>query len=39
LDVPGLSLDDAQKYIDEYFTNTGYAYVETSESLENIVRS
>jgi hypothetical protein len=39
LDVPGLSLDDAQKYIDEYFTNIGYAYVETCESLENIVRS
>jgi hypothetical protein len=34
LDVPGLSLDDAQKYIDQYFANTGYAYVDQCESLE-----
>lgn len=28
LTVPGLSMDQAQSYIDEYFENTGYAYVE-----------
>jgi 5-methylcytosine-specific restriction endonuclease McrA len=27
LDVPGLSIDDAQAYIDQYFSNTGYAYI------------
>ena len=27
-DIPGLSLDAAQAYIDEFFANTGYAYVE-----------
>ncbi|HKG55527.1 MAG TPA: hypothetical protein VKB04_14790, partial [Anaerolineales bacterium] len=27
LDVPGLSIDDAQVYIDQYFSNTGYAYI------------
>ena len=27
LDVPGLSIDDAQAYIAQYFSNTGYAYI------------
>jgi hypothetical protein len=26
--VPGLSLDEAQVYIDQFFINTGYAYIE-----------
>lgn len=29
LDVPGLSIDKAQAYIDQYFVNTGYAYIES----------
>ena len=28
LDVPGLSPDEAEIYIDQYFSNTGYAYQE-----------
>ncbi len=27
-DVPGLSIDEAQQYIDQNFANTGYAYIE-----------
>jgi hypothetical protein len=27
LDVPGLSIDEAKAYIDQYFSNTGYAYI------------
>ena len=27
IDVPGLSIDNAQAYIREYFSNTGYAYI------------
>lgn len=27
-DVPGLSFDGAQAYIDQFFVNTGYAYIE-----------
>lgn len=27
LDIPGLSPDDAKAYIDQYFSNTGYAYI------------
>jgi len=27
LDTPGLSSDDAEAYIDQYFSNTGYAYI------------
>ena len=27
LDVPGLSIDDAKAYIEQYFSNTGYAYI------------
>lgn|GEM_PF-2112482 len=27
LDVPGLRLEDAEQYIKEFFTNTGYAYI------------
>lgn len=30
--VPGLSLDQAQSYINQNFTNTGYAYVAEHES-------
>lgn len=26
IDVPGLPIEEAQNYIDEYFQNTGYAY-------------
>lgn len=27
LDVPGLPLEDAETYIDQFFSNTGYAYI------------
>ena len=27
LDVPGLSMNDAESYIEQYFVNTGYAYI------------
>ena len=27
LTVPGLSIDEAQAYIDQFFVNTGYAYM------------
>lgn len=27
LDVPGLAIDEAKAYIDQYFSNTGYAYI------------
>lgn len=27
LDVPGLPLEDAEAYIDQFFSNTGYAYI------------
>jgi hypothetical protein len=27
LDVLGLSMDEAQAYMDQYFVNTGYAYI------------
>ena len=27
IDVPGLSLEKASEYIDEYFLHTGYAYI------------
>jgi len=27
LTAPGLSIDDAQAYIDQFFENTGYAYI------------
>ncbi len=27
LDVPGLSINEAQAYLDQFFVNTGYAYI------------